>query len=302
MALSEVLRAMPIAWTEDLRQRRTKGSPVATQLTRVLRHRPLAPLSDFALPDNPSVRLVATESLLVRMLYWYGETGWEGAETYWWTRFCREATSILELGANIGYYSVQGGAANPAARYRAVEANPAAAEIVRRNVALNNIENVEVLAVAVVGTKTTETLQLAFPDEEQYEAPTGAYLRDSAEGVEHRTSSSSVSVDVEAMSELLQDTDLLKLDIEGVEAEVLESVMDRLIESQPVIFLEVRSRAGRLRSVLADLHHKAGFVVYGIGEDSLRLLTTEQMDSPAPLPKWGSRDVILVPLSRVPRL
>jgi FkbM family methyltransferase len=307
IALGHALRPIPIGWTERLRTLRATSAPgtmrysISHRMAGVLRHRPLAPLETFTLPDNSEVRLVALESLLARLLYWYGETGYEGSETFWWRRFCREAHSILELGANIGYYSVQGGLANPAARYRAVEANPAAAEVVKRNLALNNVTNVEVLAVAVVGAKTSETLELAFPDQEQYAAPTGAYLSDRAEGVDERTFSRSVTVDVAAMTDLLQDADLLKLDIEGVEAEVLTSVMSTLLESRPVIFLEVLSGAGRLRPVLSKLHH-GGYVVYAIGEQSLHLLTREQIDAAEPLPRYGSRDVILVPASRIARL
>jgi FkbM family methyltransferase len=254
-------------------------------------------MRDFALPDNPNVRLVATESLLARMLYWYGEGGYEGAETQWWTRFCQDATSILELGANIGYYTVQGGRANPGARYRAVEANPRAAKIVGANVALNGLANVEVLPVAVVGHKVSDTMTLAFPEEEQYEAPSGAYLI-GAEGVADRISKESVTVPVEGIVDLIEDADLLKLDIEGLETDVLLAAMDALLERMPVIFLEVRTKAVSLRTVISQLHH-GGYVVLAIGEHSLHLVTREQIDSGDRLPRYGGRDVILVPAGLV---
>ncbi|WP_390624112.1 FkbM family methyltransferase [Fodinicola feengrottensis] len=258
-------------------------------------------MRDFALPDNPGLRLTAVESRLARLLYWYGESGYEGCETLWWRRLCERATGILELGANIGYYTVQGAAAAPDAKYVAVEANPESADIVRANVRLNALRNVDIVQAAVVGDDAPETMELSLPDQEQYSAPTGAYLSAGNEGVGNRPSTRAVTVPTVRMSSLVDGVDLLKLDIEGYEAQVLESVRSRIAETRPTIVVEVLKKVPRLRAVISDLH-ATGYLVFAIGDDSLHLLTADELANPAPLPRYGSRDVVLVPAERAKEL
>lgn len=301
LGLSRGLRAVPAplatrvhdAYTGSTGRRRALLEPVAS----VLRHRPLAPLREFSLPGNPELRLVAVESRLARLLYWYGGQGYEGAEAEWWRRLCARSSAIVELGANIGYYTVQGASAAPAAKYTTVEANPESAEIVRRNLALNGLEHVTVVAAAVVGEGEPATAELAFPDEERYAAPTGAYLHARAEGMSHRPAARTVTVPAVQAAEVIGDADLIKLDIEGYEAHVLDAVRTRIAATRPTIVVEILRTATRLREIVRELHHE-GYLAFAIGTDSLHLLTAEQLRAPRPLPRHGSRDVILVPRER----
>lgn len=267
--------------------------PVAS----VLRHRPLTPLTDFDLPGNPQVRLAAVESRLTRLLYWYGERGYEGCETRWWRRLCAGAESIVEVGANIGYYTVQGAVAAPSARYRSVEANPESVAVLRRNLELNGLADVEVVAAAAVGEGDPRSLRLALPDQERYAAPTGAYLSTGSEGVAARPAGRTVTVPGVAATELLAGADLIKLDIEGYEARVLGSAWDEITRNRPTIVVEVLRKVPRLRELILRLHGE-GYLVFAIGADSLHLLTVDDLAREAPLPRYGSRDVVLVPAER----
>jgi FkbM family methyltransferase len=291
---------LPLTVADSIRHRYVGGGTVSRALLAPViaacRHRPIAALGTFTLPDDPSVTLAAVESRFVRRLYWYGVGGYEGAEAEWWVRCCARATNVLELGANVGFYSVIGGRAAPDARYRAVEPHPQAVDIARRNLALNGVDNVEIIPAAAVGHKTAVTVSLSLPDEERYVAPTGAFL-DGADGTDHLPAGDKVDVPVVSMVDLVDGVDLMKLDIEGLEAETLGSVLPWIVEQRPTIVLEVRPRARRLRPVIRDLHD-ADFVVYAIGATSLHLVTAEQIRSPEPLPRYGSRDVILVPAER----
>ena len=76
-----------------------------------------AGVATFTLPDNPGLRFVNAESLVLHQLYWFGEQGWEPQLLPWWRRLCRRASAVLELGANVGYFTVQGARAGPQARY-----------------------------------------------------------------------------------------------------------------------------------------------------------------------------------------
>jgi FkbM family methyltransferase len=292
VALGWLLAKTPWMWSEAMR-----GRSLLRPLAAVMRHRPLGGLDTFVLPDDPSVRLAATDSLMVRRLYWYGATGYEGAELRWWRHFAARAHHIVEMGANVGFYTVYAGRAAPSARVVVVEAHPDSAAAVRRNLALNQITNVEVVEAAVVGVKATDTLELLLPDAEvqkgKYAAPTGAYL--SRGEIIDRPASRSVTVSVIAASDLMSGADLLKLDIEGVEADVLSAAEHQISEARPVIFLEVLHSATRLRSLIADWHRRLDYIVFAIGMESLHLITITDLNGTGPLPHFGTRDVILVP-------
>src|SRR3712207_7346831 len=49
----------------------------------------------------------------------------------WWRKLCRASERVLELGANVGYFSVQGALAAPQARYTAVEPHPFSVDVCR---------------------------------------------------------------------------------------------------------------------------------------------------------------------------
>jgi len=236
---------------------------------------------------------MGTDSLLVRRLYWYGENGYEGQELQWWRHFCARSKRIVEMGANVGFYTVQAAVAAPTAKIVAVEAHPVSAEVTRQNLALNGIESVTVVEAAVVGDATLKSVRLLLPDGEQYEAPTGAFVT----GAEVADRPAGTHVDVPAVfaPELVRGADLLKLDIEGLEADVLEACAAAVAEARPVIFVEVIRSAFRLRALIADWHERLGYVVFAIGTDSLHLVTKAQLSSKELLPRFGTRDVILVP-------
>lgn len=234
---------------------------------------------------------------MVRRLFWYGGTKYEGAELVWWKHFCARAGHIVEMGANVGFYTVYAALVAPGARIVAVEAHPGSAATIRANLKLNGIENVEVVAGAVVGVKTCDTLDLMLPDAEQTEAPTGAYIEGAEVG--DRPASHAISVPVFVASDLLVGADLLKLDIEGFEAEVLSAAEVVIVETRPVIFVEVIRSAHSLRALIADWHERYNYIVFAIGDDSLHLLPRAALVSYELLPRFGTRDVILVPSERL---
>lgn len=298
--LTEILDRVPDDWVRRIRDQRVSAleqgaaPPWLDLAARIGRYRPL-PVPEFRIHDHPDVRLTASDNLVTQMLYWYGAEGYEGAETRWWRAACERATSVLELGANAGYYTVQGALANPACRYRAVEPHPASADLVRRNLALNGITNVEVIEAAAVGDASVGRVELEVPEQDGYATPAGAFVRTGAEGVDHLVAGTRISVDTVGITTLVDDVDLLKIDIEGHEADVLEPIMPMLRERQPTIVIEVRRAAvPRLRTVLSDLA-ACGMTVFAIGDESLHLIPRSVLDAPDPLPRYGSRDLLLLP-------
>jgi hypothetical protein len=152
-----------------------------------------------------------------------------------------------------------------------------------------------------VGEGEASSVELALPDQERYTAPTGAYLHGGAEGIDSRPAGRTVTVPGIPASKLLAEADLIKLDVEGYEARVLASAWEQIRKNRPTIVVEVLRKVPKLREQIVELHAD-GYLVFAIGEDSLHLLTRDELTRDAPLPRYGSRDVVLVPAERAGRL
>ncbi len=92
----------------------------------VARYRGVPPeVGSFSLTDNSSVRIVNADSFIVEWLYWFGERyGYEAETVRWWKIFCLRSSNVVDFGANIGYYAIQGALVSPTVVYTAVEPPP----------------------------------------------------------------------------------------------------------------------------------------------------------------------------------
>ncbi|MCW2536833.1 MAG: Methyltransferase, FkbM family, partial [Modestobacter sp.] len=97
-----------------------------------------------------------------------------------WRSFCRSAQSVLELGANVGYFTVQAAKAAPGVRHVAVEPHPFSLQICRANLALNHVSSVELVGAAAVSDPTVSSVRLLVPAD-QLATPTVAFLPSDSE-------------------------------------------------------------------------------------------------------------------------
>jgi len=151
---------------------------------------------------------------------------------------------ILDVGANIGLATIYFKRLLPRARVVAIEPNPALAQLLRSNVA--DLDGVEILDKAV--------------------APAPGKVRflcDSGMGSRIADAESKNAIDVEAVtleSLVTDDVELVKLDVEGIETELLRSNNDWL-SRVPRLFFEHHLREDEedlLPEILLDLK-KRGF-------------------------------------------
>jgi FkbM family methyltransferase len=253
-----------------------------------------AGVATFTLRDNRERVFVNAQSLVLHQLYWFGEQGWEPQLLPWWRRFCRQSSAILELGANVGYFTVQGAKAAPRARYIAVEPHPASARVCRANLELNRVESVELVTAAAVARTELPVVELHVPWD-QLATPTVAFIGADSELPEpmSRPVMRTISVSAVDVRSLLPGIDLLKLDVEGQEHALLWASREHLRTRKPTVFVEVLPGTARLRRLIADLCHDEGFHCYLPRADALvRLGIAEILGAPL-LDRYGSQDVIL---------
>lgn len=303
--VSAALRRVPMSVFAPLRESfpATRASSLLHSLERrlleVARHRGIPPDVDvFSLLDNPAVSLVRADSFIAERLYWFGEKfGYEPEGVWWWRHFCQRSHSILELGANIGYYTVQGALVAPDSRYIAVEPHEGCAATCRRNLLINGINSVSVIEAAAVSRADVAEVKLVLPGGRDHyaEAPCSGFVgrTEVHQGGGDGRPYDSVTVPAVALGTVMAGVDLLKLDVEGQEFDLLSSVAEELRSLRPTVFLEVLDHTPKLRSLVAELCRGSGYRCYVPTLDRLVPLPVDDMLSKTVRSRLGIRDIVL---------
>jgi FkbM family methyltransferase len=251
-------------------------------------------VSSFRPADNPDLAFVAADSDVLAQLYWYGEQGWEPELLPWWRAFCRRSGSVLELGANVGYFTVQAARAAPGVRHVAVEPHPYSLQICRANLALNAVTSVELVGAAAVAGPAAASVRMLVPDG-QRATPTIAFLPGGSELPTSMAGRATVAVDVPAVDvrQLLEGVDLVKLDVEGQEHALLAAGRDQLRARRPALFVEVLPGTGRLRALLRDLCEQDGYRCYAATRERLVEIAPARLATVRLKEEFGGQDVVL---------
>lgn len=254
----------------------------------------LVPGSECNTTHGSGIRMLPTDSYIVNYLYWLGYDSYEAAQPAWWANLVRSHQSVLEVGANVGLYTLVGASAAPGTEYRAVEANPTSCEILRRNLALNELGGVKVVEAAVVGKRDVDKVSLNFPRSDPYKTSLGAFV-DGAVGVSAATTAShSVIVPTVAIANLVDGVDLVKLDIEGLELEVLSAIRDWIVSQRPTLVVEILDESTELQPFLADLVSEAGYEAYVVDHGVTRRVTSVAATAGSLEARYGTRDVTFI--------
>jgi FkbM family methyltransferase len=256
-------------------------------------------VSRFRPVDEPGLEFVAVDSQVLEQLYWCGEDGWEPELLPWWRAFCREATSVLELGTNVGYFAVQGARAAPGVRYVAVEPHPVSARVCRAHLALNAVTSVEVVEAAAVADPGVATVTLHVPAG-QAATPTVAFLAPATELPADMARDIAGTLDVPAVDvrSLVEGVDLIKLDVEGQEHVLLGALRRHLRERRPALFVEVLPGTAQLRALLGDLCATEGYRCHAFSRQGLVALAVERLATTRLMDEFGCQDVLLTPADR----
>jgi FkbM family methyltransferase len=177
-----------------------------------------------------------------RDLFWKGITGYERESVNIWIKALKEAKTVVDIGANIGLFSLLVKTLNPGAEVYAFEPLPVFKADLISNCALNKFNvNVEGYALSNFIGKA----KFYFP-KEYAGNPYASSL--SKEHYFNHQSTEPVEIDVEvtsfdAISNRIsfKSVDLVKIDAEGHDFEVLEGMIDTIMTYQPDFLIEILS-------------------------------------------------------------
>jgi FkbM family methyltransferase len=161
--------------------------------------------------------------------------------------------TVFDIGGYEGIYTLFfARAVGPKGRVITFEPNPINCARIRENVALNGFENVTLKPIGLADRPGRAAL--SFPVGELARGTLQAdYQKSLADTFTVRT----VDVNLDTLDNQLADLpppDFIKIDVEGLEVEVLSGMRRLLTEFQPALFLEVHSGVDvkRLTNILAD--------------------------------------------------
>jgi FkbM family methyltransferase len=183
---------------------------------------------------------------------------WESWLTRFIARTVRRGDTVVDVGANCGYYSLlMADLVGPEGRLHAVEPNPAIADLLERSISLNGFTGRTEICRAALGARDGGTATLFVPDHE----PKNAALVESAP----RAPGRACEVPVRTLDALVGPDariGFVKVDAEGAEEGIVEGMQGLLARRTPMVlefnaarYADPGAFLGRLTDAYGALRH-----------------------------------------------
>ena len=197
---------------------------------------------------------------VARTLWFSGWGGFEPPMPDLFAALATDARWVLDVGSFSGFYTLVSVTVSPTARVLAFDPFPEAQQLFEDNLALNRVDERARLLKTAASDKPG-TAPLYIPP-----TTTGLVEMASSLGSWHRPQHEQVlhvavtTLDEAAARNNAGPVDLIKLDVESMEAPVLRGAATILREQRPVVFLEVLEGYddGTLDAVAADFDYRCG--------------------------------------------
>ncbi len=170
-----------------------------------------------------------------------------------------DAKCIIDIGANEGFYALRVANANPAARIICIEPNPFAFEMLLKNIENNILKNV--FPVNAAATADGRMIDMEFVP--QIPAIGGAKLHDVErpwlrDDIIKKQSIPSVTVEQVFAQYSIDDVDILKIDVEGMEDEIVKSLEPIASKIQKIV---VERHSKDPRDIVTEELRRIGFTL-----------------------------------------
>jgi FkbM family methyltransferase len=180
-------------------------------------------------------------------IFWNGLfRGWgEEQSLRLWIRLCTHARTVLDVGANVGVYSLLAKTVNPESQVYGFEAVQHLHEKFERNCELNGFD------IRCVHTAVSNVDGFADIFSTPGGFATASLQTNALRTTSERVTTTTLTTFIESQS--ISRVDLMKIDVEGYEPQVLEGMGEHLVVMKPTILVEILTdEAGRkVESVVA---------------------------------------------------
>ncbi|HWF17990.1 MAG TPA: FkbM family methyltransferase [Verrucomicrobiae bacterium] len=218
-------------------------------------------------PEGRSFQLGSiAQNYLSFELFWRGVSYYEPVTAMLACEMVRTADTFIDVGANIGFFSLVLSTFKPGLRVISFEPNPKNFQLLQKNVRLNHFDRVTCEPLALSDISGTAALFLSASDmsaslESDFEATPGPSLK-----------VSTVTLDGYLAQRPLSGRLLIKVDVEGHEAAFFKGAQRTISSFKPDIISEVTLRRD---AVPLALLKELGYSFYQITDHGL--LPTEEL-------------------------
>lgn len=212
------------------------------------------------LPEGKNLRMAGIcENYLTFQLFWRGASYYEPLSTCLARELVRGEATFMDIGANIGFYSLLLSAWHPGLPVIAFEPNPKAYRLLEQNLRLNQFEQAVCEPMAISDKEGQAVLHLCASDmsaslEEDFEQTCGSFTI------------STTTVDSYLARHPVRGNLLIKVDVEGHEAALFKGAKETLRTRRPDILCEITGNPGEAVSTLLK---DAGYSFYQVTEAGL---------------------------------
>jgi FkbM family methyltransferase len=229
-------------------------------------------------------------------IYWNGVNGFE---PYTWNvikHFLPRSKIFIDIGSNIGIYSVLAKKVNPALEVQSYEPIPS---IYRKSIAFhteNNVSAANVINAAIGDEDGEATIFLPIVNGGMEEESTATLRKDSWQ---HSKAHKPYVVSTRKLDSVLSEKDarvLIKIDVEDYEASVLRGAAKVLRSIKPIIVCEILPRAHGNQETF-DILQENDYLLFGISASGLMRFGRQDLLARRPF-----TDFLLVPASIAPGL
>jgi FkbM family methyltransferase len=246
--------------------------------------------------NQTAFRLHTNQSnYLTKLAYWNGAAQFEYSSEF--ERLCKKCSMFMDIGANIGYFTVIAGKSNPQMKIAAFEPARGPLHYLKRNVALNELDSSVMVESMALSNKQGK---ITFNDVRN---PKYRYLKYNLAG------EGNIGVEVKNRDILQYEVDtvtldayvslhgikpdLIKIDTEGTEHIILKHGLETIRNARPIIISEILFH--RIEKDLDDLFLPEGYVFFYHTEKGL--VKTDRLERTS---DNGVRNAFLVPEEKLP--
>ena len=203
-----------------------------------------------------SLSLINNGGVIENEIFWNGLfKTWENEIGWLWLELSQSCKTIMDIGANIGVYSLVAKKINTQSTVYSFEPSKSTFEILQKNILLNNM-NINTVQVALSDKNGSQTFydiiernqSAASLNPEMIKGNT--FYQGKMKTIEYDVKTQSAFSFIEEND--LDSIDLIKLDVEMYEPEVIQGFGKYLVQFKPVIIIEVLNQniADRLNSMI----------------------------------------------------
>ena len=208
-----------------------------------------------------------------QQIFWYGY--YEKSAIELWETLIQPDSVVLDIGANIGYYSLVASAKASSGTVYAFEPGSFLLQKLAQNVKINRISNVHVIPVAISNQTGSA---IFYPADLSNLGMSGLRQPSNFCGLQEKVNS--IRLDEWAAAIQIDQVDIIKIDVEGAELSALQSMTQVLTTFKPILFVEVigvlLKRFGDSVEALFQALEEFGYLPYKIEKE----LTLKKLDRP----------------------